>query len=357
MNVSKQNRRAIEFVIPAVLLIGIIYLITLAKSSVFAFVLSIALAYILNPIINFFEVRGIKRIYTISGLYLTVGIIIFFMSYLFFNFLTMEIATLQISWPDYVKKIHAFINEMESKIVKSYPLVSNLNFLNKFYDYIQEIPQFLIGLFPTLTLFLIVPFITFFVLLGGHNILNYILNHMPSKYVETVLYITTKIDNSLGNYLRGILTEATINFFIAFTSLIIMGLDYAVVIAILVGISTFVPYLGPILGVIIASIIIYFQYYSIGPVFKVLVLFAGIRFMDDWFLQPYIMKKAVKLNPAIVVFALLAGLEIGGFWGVIFCIPVTCIIKELIQVLVELQETEFRWKPGPEPTRISIPYT
>lgn len=347
----------IQFVIPAVLLIGIIYLIILAKSAVFPLVLSVALAYILNPIINFFEVRGIKRIYTVAGLYLTVGIIIFFLFYLLFNFLTVEIESLQTSWPEYVKKMQIFVDNLNSKIIKSYPFVSNLNFLDKIYDYIKEIPQFLISLLPTLTLFVLVPFITFFVLIGGHRMLNYVLDHVPSKYVETVLYITTKIDDSLGNYLRGILTEATIIFLLAFTALIIMGLDYAVVIAILVGICTFVPYLGPILGVIIASIIIYFQYYSIVPVLKVLVLFAGIRFMDDWFLQPYIMKKTVKLNPAVVIFALLAGLEIGGIWGVIFCIPVTCIIKELIHVLVELQETEFRWKPRPEPTRISIPYT
>ena len=85
------------------------------------------------------------------------------------------------------------------------------------------------------------------------------------------------------------------------------------------------------------------------PIIKILAFFTGIRFFDDWFLRPYIMKKAVDLNPAIILLALMAGAEIGGIWGVIFSIPVTCIIKEILQIAVELQETEFRWKPKPEP--------
>ena len=92
-------------------------------------------------------------------------------------------------------------------------------------------------------------------------------------------------------------------------------------------------------------------------IIKIMIFFTGIRFFDDWVLQPYIMKKAVELSPAIILLALMAGAEIGGMWGVVFSIPVTCIVKEILQIAVELQETEFRWKPKPEPTRISIPYT
>jgi putative permease len=129
------------------------------------------------------------------------------------------------------------------------------------------------------------------------------------------------------------------------------------VIAIIIGISSLVPYLGAIVGAVLSSIVAYLQFGTFLPIFKILLFFACIRFFDDWFLQPYIMKKAVKLNPAIILLALMAGWELGGIWGVIFSIPVTCIIKEILQIAVELQETEFRWKPKPEPTRISIPYT
>ena len=69
------------------------------------------------------------------------------------------------------------------------------------------------------------------------------------------------------------------------------------------------------------------------------------------------MKKAVELNPALVVFSLMAGWEAAGFWGIVFSIPVTCILKELLFISVEIQETEFSWKPKPQPMRTSIPYT
>jgi putative permease len=180
---------------------------------------------------------------------------------------------------------------------------------------------------------------------------------VPSRHAEIILHIASRIDASLGNYLRGILTEAFVIFLVAFTGLLLFDLNYAAAIAILIGISSLVPYLGAIVGAVLSSIVAYLQFGSFVPIVKILLFFVGIRFFDDWFLQPYIMKKAVALNPAIILLALMAGWEMGGIWGVIFSIPVTCIIKEILHIAVELQETEFRWKPKPEPTRISIPYT
>ena len=208
-----------------------------------------------------------------------------------------------------------------------------------------------------LALLFIVPFITFFMLIGGAGMLDYLVDHLPARHAEIIHHVASRIDGSLGNYLRGILTEAFVIFLIAFAGLLLMDLNYAAVIAIVIGFSSLIPLLGPIVGAVLSAIVAYLQFGTILSVIKILAFFTGIRLFDDWFLQPYIMKKAVNLNPAIILLALMVGAEIGGIWGVIFSIPVTCIIKETMQIAVELQETEFRWKPKPEPTRISIPYT
>ena len=355
ITVPKKNYR--EFIIPALIALAFVYLLTLAKGAVFPFILSAALAYILNPIINYFEVRGIKRVYAVTGLYLTFGALVFIIIYLLFHFLSFEIASLQQSWPSYADRIQTAVLNLNSKLVRNYPLMAGLKLTEKLTHILEIVPQFLVTLLPALTLLFVVPFITFFILLGGSGIIDYIIDHVPSRHAEIILHIASRIDASLGNYLRGILTEAFIIFLIAFTGLIVMDLNYSAFIAILIGVSSLIPYVGAFLGAVVSSIVAYFQFGTMLPILKILVFFAGIRFLDDWVLQPYIMKKAVKLNPAIVLFALLAGWELGGIWGIIFAIPVTCIIKEIIQIGVELQETEFRWKPKAEPTRISIPYT
>jgi predicted PurR-regulated permease PerM len=357
MSTETQKKNYMQFLLPAFIALALAYFIVLAKAAIFPFVLSAALAYILSPVIKYFEVRGIKRSYAVAGLYIGAGALVFIVVYLVFHFLSFEIESLQQSWPEYAGRIQQFVLNLNTKMISNHPYLASLRLEAKLNNFLEAAPQFLISLLPALTLLFVVPFITFFMLLGGSGILDYIIGHLPSRHAEIILHVASRIDASLGNYLRGILTESFIIFLIAFTGLIAFNLDYAAVIAIIIGISSLIPYLGAIVGAILSSIVAYLQFGTFLPIFKILILFTFIRFFDDWFLQPYIMKKAVKLNPAIILLSLMAGWELGGIWGVIFSIPVTCIIKEILQIAVELQETEFRWKPKPEPTRISIPYT
>ncbi|HAT71827.1 MAG TPA: hypothetical protein DCS63_03330 [Elusimicrobia bacterium] len=353
----QQKKNYTQFLLPAFIGLALVYFVVLAKAAIFPFILSAALAYILSPVIKYFEVRGIKRAFAVAGLYLGAGALLFMVVYLLFHFLSFEIESLQQSWPEYAGRMQQFVVNLNAKLVKNYPFIASLRLEAKLDHLLEAAPQLLLGVLPALSLLFIVPFITFFMLIGGAGIIDYLIDHLPSRHAELILHIASRIDASLGNYLRGILTEAFVIFLIAFTGLLVMDLDYAAAIAILIGVSSLVPYLGAIVGAVLSSIVAYLQFGTLMPIIKILAFFTGIRFFDDWFLQPYIMKKAVKLNPAIILLALMAGAEIGGIWGVIFSIPVTCIIKEIVQIAVELQETEFRWKPKPEPTRISIPYT
>ncbi len=354
---DKNLKTLAQFLLPALLVLAGLYLAVQAGGAVFPLILSAALAYLLNPMVRYFEVRGIKRLYAVVGLYVAAGAVLATVIYLVVYLLSFEMESLRETWPLYARQLEAFVSGLNAKMVTSYPMLSGLNLPEKMNRLLEAGPAFILGLLPMLSLLFLVPFITFFILLGGGCIIDYILDHIPSRHSEIVLHVTSRIDESLGNYLRGILTEAFVIFLIAFTGLVLMGINYASAIAIIIGFSSLVPYLGAFVGAALASVVAYFQFDTFLAVFKVLAFFAGIRFFDDWFLQPYIMKRAVKLNPAVIVFALMAGWELGGIWGVVFSIPVTCIIKETLAIGIELQETEFQWKPAPEPTRISIPYT
>ncbi len=358
MQTENQNKVSYaQFLLPVSIGLAAVYFVVLAKAAVFPFILSAALAYILSPVIKYFEVRGIKRTYAVAGLYIGAGAMIFIIVYLLMSLLSVELESLKQDWPSYAGRIQAFTMKMNAKLVKDYPFLSSLRLEQKLDHLLELVPQLILSILPMMTLLFIVPFITFFMLVGGAGILDYLVDHLPARHAEIIHHIASRIDGSLGNYLRGILTEAFVIFLITFTGLLLMNLNYAAVIAITIGLSSLVPYLGAIVGAVLSSIVAYLQFGALLPILKLLAFFTGIRFFDDWFLQPYIMKKAVDLNPAIILLALMAGAEIGGIWGVIFSIPVTCIIKEIMQIAIELQETEFRWKPKPEPTRISIPYT
>jgi len=358
MPLDAQHKKSYaQFILPSILAAAAVYFIVLAKGAIFPFVLSAALAYILNPLISYFEVRGIKRAYAVAGFYLVIGVVLSLGVYLLFHLLSYDLKSLQQEWPTYAERLQVYFTNLNKKLVSNFPFLASVGLEQKLQHLLEMVPQLLLSLLPALSLLFIVPFITFFMLIGGSSLIDYLIDHLPSRYSELILHVASRIDGSLGNYLRGILTEAFVIFLIAFTGLVLLDLNYAAVIAVIIGFSSLIPYLGAIVGAVLSSIVAYLQFGAILPIIKILAFFTGIRFFDDWFLQPYIMKKAVDLNPAVILLALMAGAEIGGIWGIVFSIPVTCILKELLQIAVELQETEFRWKPKPEPTRISIPYT
>ena len=349
--------RYAQFIIPGIMLLVLLYLVIITRNTLLPFILSAALAYVLNPLVNYFVLRGFKRYAVVIALYIVAGIAVSVLAYIFVNFLSGQFVSFHENWPAYVEKIKVLVQSINDKVVNKYPFLAQLKLQGKIVPLMTSVPQYILGAIPALSFLFLIPFISFFMLVANNSVVSYVLNHIPARKTELVMHVLARIDVSLGNYLRGMLTEAFLLFLIAWLGLSIMGINYAAVLSLIIGLSGLIPYLGAFVGAIIASIVAYVQFGSFFPVLKIIMFFIGLRFFDDWFMQPYIMKKAVELNPALVVFSLMAGWEAAGFWGIVFSIPVTCILKELLFISVEIQETEFSWKPKPQPTRMSIPYT
>src|SRR5439155_22901166 len=130
-----------------------------------------------------------------------------------------------------------------------------------------------------------VPFITFFLLIDAKHSINGMIQACPSRYVEQILYLISEIDSSLGNYLRGILIEAVAVTVAAFIGLLALDINHSFAIAILTGLSSFVPYLDAAIGATVGRVAALIQFGTMASVLKVLILFAGIRFTDDWLVQ------------------------------------------------------------------------
>ncbi len=351
------NKTLKKFFSPLLILLILFLIFYYARKTFFTLILSIVFSYLLNPVIKFFEVRGIKRIYTVSTIYILFGAIISILIIVIINLASIDINSFINSWPSYYMKFENFTISFINKIIAFFPILEKFKIEEKILSFISSIPSFVISFIPSLVILFIIPFVSFFILSKGDKIIENIAGNLPSKYVETFYYIISRIDFNLGSYLRGIMSEAFILFTISFFGLFLLNIDYFSIIAAIVGISSLVPYLGAITGATVSSIIAYLQYNNIYAVIKVVLFFISIRFIDDWFLQPYIMKKAVNLNPAIVVLSLMAGGEIAGFWGVIFAVPLTCIIREMLHITLELYRNELRIKEEAQLIKIETPYT
>lgn len=346
-----------EILLPLFIIFAFGFIFYFARKTFVILILSISFSYLLNPVVRFFEVRGIKRSYAVSMLYLVSGFIFILILLLIFNIARFDIDSFFSEWPYYYEKISVIVNSFFLKLSKIFPFITQFNIQQKILSYLINVPIYIMSFLPYIMVLFIVPFVSFFILLKGSKTIDIILDNLPSRYVELIFHLVSRVDYSLGNYLRGVVTDAIILSTIAFFGLFLMNISYYSVIALLVGISCLVPYIGAFIGALVSSVIAFLQYGSFYAVLKVILFFSFLRFLDDWFIQPYIIQKAVRLNPAIVVLGLMAGGEIAGFWGVVFAVPMICILRELFYIFFEIHKSIYSWKPQKTFFRTHIPYT
>jgi predicted PurR-regulated permease PerM len=136
-----------------------------------------------------------------------------------------------------------------------------------------------------------------------------------------------------------------------------IGLHYTVPIALLVAATSMIPLVGPIAAGTAGCLVAFMQWGTFSGLMKVILITGGIRFIDDWFLQPLILRRAVHVHPAITLFALMAGGALCGFWGLLFAVPVVCMVKVLLEVIWQWYRSEYdlqAFDPAPEITHIPL---
>ena len=327
------------------------------------FVLAAAFAYVLNPTITAFEARGFRRSVLVVAGYLGALLLGFALYQGLKPLILAETELLQVKAPGYVKQLQATATRQQAALAKSLPLPAGVTekalekALGGALEALRELPSHLFALIPLLAHAMLVPFIGFFFLLDGPAGVTSLIQTCPSRLVEQTLHLLSEIDTALGNYLRGIIIVAFAITAASFLGLLMMGVDNALWIAVLSGASSFVPYLGAVMGSVVGGGMAFYQFGTLSAAVKVILLFAGIRLADEILLQPVIARHSVHLHPMVFLLALILGGEMFGFLGLVFAVPAACIIKALLKVWWAWYSTE-KWQAGVETAAgAEVPYT
>jgi predicted PurR-regulated permease PerM len=332
------ERRAFPSLTALLLAGAALYGIYRVHEALTPFVLAAAFAYVLNPAVTYFEARGRRRSHLILAGYLcaiVLGLLVYTGAK---SLIVSEAEHLGSNAPTYFAQIQKLAAAQESKLTRSLPLPPKVAEkvldagVGTVMERLQSLPSDILLLLPLLAHALLVPFIGFFFLLDGPDGFENMIQAMPSRYVEQAIHLTGEIDTALGNYLRGIIVVAFAIGLASFVGLFLLGVDNAFAIAVLSGISSFVPYMGVALGILIGGGMAFYQFGTFAAFGKVLLLFVGIRLADEILLQPVIARHSVHLHPMVFLLALILGAEMFGFLGLVFAIPAACILKALIQV-------------------------
>jgi predicted PurR-regulated permease PerM len=336
-----------KFITIAIIVALAILLISSVRQIMTPFITAIITAYLFNPLIGWLSRRtGIGRGLWIGVLYVLIGAL----AYALIRSLG-PIVTAQ--YTELVGQIPAMRQQIE-RLIAANQMIDLGGITIDLYAFEEPITGFLtdlaVGLPETLPhlvltalerllLFLMYLIVTFYLLLQAEQITNAMYGLVPAPYRAEIRGLGQQIDAIFAGYVRGTLLLIPIMAFFTYIVLTLLGIRYALVIAIATGVLEIIPVIGPWSAAGIAMMVSVFQPTTpFGWSHAVLAAVVGIsyfvlRMLEDSFVIPHVVGHAVHLHPVLVLFAILAGGTLAGPFGLLLGIPVVAVAQLLLRYL------------------------
>jgi predicted PurR-regulated permease PerM len=301
------------------------------------FMFAAILAYICDPLVDRLERRRIPRtLATVLVLLLMIGLFVLLMLILVPLF-QKEAALLSERLPGYITALNEkLIPWLNAKLGLKLELDS-ASFKQNITEYVQGSDGLagkvfaslkiggmaLVGFFVNL---LLVPVVLFYLLRDWDKLIEKIDHLIPRGLHGKVSEIACEIDVVLSEFLRGQISVMLLMSVFYVCGLWFAGLEFALPIGIITGMLVFVPYVGMITGLLLATLAALMQFQSLPGMAWVWVVFAVGQLLEGMVVTPWLVGDRIGLHPVVVIFALLAFGQIFGFFGVLLALPVSAAL-------------------------------
>ena len=306
------------------------------------FLLSSVIAYLLDPFVVLLERRKLSRLSGIIAIYLVLAIFFVFFFYYFVPFLILRWQALIPNIPLYLLKAKALGVELEGKFEPFYGAEEwswafdkamaavNQPFSNLSAGVYAAAASMVFNLFNLV----LSPFLVFFMLHYKKDIKGTLSGWLPVRHRKILLEIGDEVNESIGGYLKGQLIISTIVAILSSAALMLLDQDYALFDGIFAGFASILPFIGVFIATIPPLFFAYVKFQSGIALFKVIVAFAGIYFLEGYLVKPLVFRRSMNLNPLLTIIMVMALGELFGFWGILLAIPVAAAAK-IISVSIE----------------------
>lgn len=348
------------------LIVAIIYILTkisflfdpifVFMSTLFFPILITGFLYFLfNPLVSFAQKKlKVPRTLGIIILYLLfIGLVIFIIATVV-PIITRQVKELINDIPFFINEIQNLVEEISTSEafhwVQTQQYVELDQIVNTLTSYFTAIPSTitsgLSGIFGVIANMAIVvvtvPFLLFFLLKDGHKLPNAIVRFIPSSYRKEGLSILKDTTDTLAAYIQGQMIVSLCVGTLSYIGYLIIGLDYALILAIAVAVTNIIPYLGPILGAAPAVIVAMFD----SPLMVGLVIVVAViaQQIESNLISPLVIGRRLDTHPATIIIILLAAGNIAGVLGMILGVPVYAVCKTIVLNIVRLIKLHRNYK-------------
>lgn len=306
------------------------------------FVLGGAIAYFLDPVADRLERIGLSRV-AATGLIALMGVLLFVvMALLVIPTLVNQTVELVRIAPELSASASAFVTERfpdlldESSTVRQTLSKIAGNIESKGVQLLETALSSAVSLINVLLLLVVVPVVSIYLLLDWDRMVEKIDSLLPRDHAPTIRLLAGDIDKTLASFVRGMGTVCVVLGTYYAIALMAVGLQFGLVIGFLAGLLTFIPYLGALLGGVMAIGLAMFQFWgdwlSIGLVAGIFVIGQVI---EGNVLTPKLVGSSVGLHPVWLIFALSVFGTLFGFVGMLVAVPVAAALGVIARFAVE----------------------
>ena len=321
------------------LVVGLVYLLAPILSP---FVAGAALAYLLDPLVDRLEDKGMSRILAVVAIFFVFTLLLAASVLILIPLLGDQIQLLH-------EKLPAILDWFNNKVLPWFEQKTGVSILvlkenlheviitawNYVGEYLQtaaaQLTRSGLAIFALIGNLVLIPVVTFYLLRDWDHLIEKIGKLLPRNMESNITNIVKECDEVLGAFIRG---QLFVMFLLGCSYAIglwLVGLDFALLIGLVAGLASIIPYLGFMVGLVIATAIAFFQYGDMLHLIMVLGVFSVGQMLEGMVFTPLLVGDRIGLHPVAVIFAILAGGQLFGFTGMLLALPVAAVVMVLIR--------------------------
>jgi len=336
------------------LIAGLLLLVYLLQSILMPFLVGLALAYLGDPLVDRLQTYRIGRTGAVGVVFLIFMVVFGVALLILLPMLTTEVTRLIQNIPRYlgfmqehfspvllanfgVDPFDFSLAELRTRLAENWQQAGGI--AGRVLASVSSSGLALIGLVANLAL---IPVVAFYLLRDWDLLIERMHDMLPRKFERTTVVLVKECDEVLSAFLRGQLLIMFLLGCVYALGLTLVGLDLAVLIGMLAGLASLVPYLGFIVGIVAATVAALFQFQEILPLVYVALVFGFGQLLEGTVMTPLLVGDRIGLHPVAVIFAILAGGQLFGFVGVLLALPIAAVVMVFVRhLLARYKQSEY----------------
>ena len=323
-----------------------LWILYLLKPVVIPFIIAFFIAYLFSPLVDRLQKIGLPRWLSIGTVFIGIGVAVTMAFWYIVPLIWKQLVIARDSIPVGINWINSTFLPWVSNTFNVEQMEIDTNHMSTIVmDYIQtnystdslqamalRVAQSGLNFIQVGGTVVLIPIIAFYFLLDWRRMLDSLRRLIPRPYEKTTLEIVTECHSVLGAFVKGQFLVMILLGIVYAVGLQLIGLDVGLIIGMIAGLASIIPYLGFAVGIVAAVIATLLQFgVDWMQLALVLVVFMIGQGIEGYVLQPFLLGDKIGLSPVAVVFAVLAGAQLAGFLGMLIALPVAAVIVVLLR--------------------------